>query len=287
MNNFKSHFAFNRSQRNGIFLLVFIIVVLQLLWFLDPFASEEPVNAKEQQVVEKLQHQIDSLKQIAVKKDSISFQPFNPNFISDYKGYLLGMSVEEIDRLHSYREKELWVNSAEEFRQVTGVSDSLLKKISPYFKFPEFASVSPKKNNTQKGHFSVVSKNDINSATSEDLRKINGIGEKLSARIINYRQSLGGFRGMIQVHDVYGLSPEVIGRVEERFDVKNSLPRLNINTATVIELSELPYFNYELAREVISFRKNRDSITSFEELRQIKGFPVEKLDRIKLYLAID
>lgn len=154
MNNFKSHFAFNRSQRNGIFLLVFIIVVLQLLWFLDPFASEEVVNAKEQQMVEELQHQIDSLKKVAEKKDSISFQPFNPNFISDYKGYLLGMSLEEIDRLHAYREKELWVNSAEEFRQVTGVSDSLLKKISPFFKFPEFTSVSPKKNSTQKEHFS-------------------------------------------------------------------------------------------------------------------------------------
>lgn len=92
---------------------------------------------------------------------------------------------------------------------------------------------------------------------------------------------------MIQVQDVYGLSPEVVERIGERFEVKNSLPKLDLNSATVIELSELPYFNYEIAREVISFRKNKDSITSFEELRQIKGFPVEKLDRIKLYLAID
>ena len=38
---------------------------------------------------------------MATKKDTI--YPFNPNFISDYKGYKLGMSIQEIDRLHQYR----------------------------------------------------------------------------------------------------------------------------------------------------------------------------------------
>lgn len=289
MKNFKSHFVFNRSQQNGIFLLVAIIVLLQLVYFFYPFSSEDSIDPEKQNLVEELQLSVDSLKLAAANKDSLQIKPFNPNLISDYKGYVLGMSIEEIDRLHAFREKGLWVNSSEEFREVTGVSDSLLKKISPYFKFPEWKTL--KTNNKQVSQTTLltpVSKQDLNSATAEELRLINGIGEKLSVRIVRYRESINGFRDEIQVQDVYGLSPEVIERLLHRFEVRDTkMIKLPLSSITVLELSELPYFNYELARKVVAYRKSQGSIDSFEELHQIKGFPVEKIDRIKLYLAID
>lgn len=289
MKNIKSHFVFNRSQQNGIFLLVAIIVGLQLLYFFNPFSLEESVDPEQQQLVKELQQSVDSLKNVAAKKDSLQIKPFNPNFISDYKGYVLGMSPEEIDRLHAYREKDLWVNSSEEFRKVTGVSDSFLAKISPYFKFPERRTGNIINKEASKNNFSInVLKQDLNSATAEELQAINGIGNKLSARIVKYRESIGGFRDNIQLQDVYGLSPEVIQRLLKKFEVRDiTLTKLDLNSVTVIELSEVPYFNYELAREVVAYRKSHGSISSFEELLQIKGFPVEKIDRIKLYLAID
>ena len=64
--------------------------------------------------------------------------PFNPNYITDYKGEQLGMSLLEIDRLLAFRENNKFVNSKDEFQKVTKVSDSLLHKIAPYFKFPEW-----------------------------------------------------------------------------------------------------------------------------------------------------
>lgn len=288
MKDFRSHFVFSRSQQNGIFLLIALIVVLQMIYFFYPFASERSLDPEEEEQVLELQREIDSLKALAAaERDSVKMAPFNPNFISDYKGYLLGMSPEEIDRLHAHREKELWVNSAEEFKQVTDISDSLLLKISPYFKFPEWRQ-KPSVNNSSKRAFSeAVTKHDLNSATAEELQKINGIGEKLSARIVNYRESIGGFRSELQLQDVYGLSSEVIQRVKQRFEVRESKEKQNINSIELIPLSELPYFDYELARKVVSFRKSNSGIKSFEELVNIPGFPVEKIDRIKLYLAID
>ncbi len=289
MKNFKSHFAFNRSERNGIFLLVLVIIFLQLIYFFNPFSSEAGPTAEEQRLGKELQQSIDSLKQIAAEKDTLKMQPFNPNFISDYKGYVLGMSLEQIDRLQEYRSKDLWVNSSEEFQQVTGVSDSLLKKISPHFKFPDFKQKKLQENNSQKGHFSaVIEKQDLNTASAEELQKVNGIGEKLSARIVKYRQSIGGFRSEIQLQDVYGLQPEVLQRLYQRFEVKQKpSEKADFNTITVLELSEMPYFNYELARAVIDLRKKQGRIDTFESLGQIKDFPVEKIDRIKLYLAIN
>ena len=289
MNKFKSHFAFNRSQQNGIFLLVLIIIVLQLFYFFYPFSSKVEDNEEQQELVTRLQRSVDSLKQVQSRKDSVSITPYNPNFISDYKGYRIGMSIEEIDRLHAHRARDLWVNSAEEFQQVTKVSDSLLAEISPFFRFPEWKTATSEKRELPKKAFSTaLVKADLNSATAEDLQQVNGIGEKLSARIVNYRESLGGFRGGIQLKDVYGLSPEVVERALQRFEVENfPFEKLNINSATVVQLSEIPYLNYEIARAVVNLRKEVGNISSFEALSQIKGFPADKIDRIKLYLAID
>ena len=49
--------------------------------------------------------------------------PFNPNYISDYKGYQLGMNVDEIDRLLAHREQSLYVNLAKEFQTITKISE--------------------------------------------------------------------------------------------------------------------------------------------------------------------
>lgn len=269
--------------------MVLIIIVLQLAYFFYPFSSEEVEDPGQQRVVEELQHTVDSLKSIAAQKGRFEIQPFNPNYISDYKGYTLGMSVEEIDRLHAFREKGFWVNSSEEFRNVTSVSDSLLKKMAPYFKFPEWKKNELPNKGIAKNSFSMpVEKRDLNAASAEELQKIHGVGEKLSQRIVKYRSIIDGFRSEIQLNDVYGLKPEVIERLNKSFEVKSiSQEKVSLNSISVLELSEIPYFNYELARSIIAFRQNRGTISSFEELEHIKGFPVEKIERIKLYLAID
>lgn len=88
------------------------------------------------------------------------------------------MSLEELDRLRAFLEKDNWINSLADFQRVTGVSDSLLKEISPYFKFPDWVNktktLSKEKGRTARA--SIVKK-DINQATATDLRGVYGIGE--------------------------------------------------------------------------------------------------------------
>jgi hypothetical protein len=89
-----------------------------------------------------LEQEYDSLQQNHIKKERPKRFTFNPNFISSYKGYELGMSLKEIELLHNFRASKNWINSAQDFQRVTGVSDSLLAVISPYFKFPKWVSQS-------------------------------------------------------------------------------------------------------------------------------------------------
>jgi DNA uptake protein ComE-like DNA-binding protein len=285
----KSYFKFTTSQRSGIFVMLSLIVLFQLVIYFVDFSTVFPSSPEKQQWLS-LQSQIDSLK-LNNREDTPKIYPFNPNFITDFKGYKLGMSTAEIDRLLAFRKTNKYVNSAQEFQAVTHVSDSLLRVISPYFKFPDW--VTNKKANTYK-NFAKTDFNkkpalvvlDINQASQEDLMKINGIGPALSERILNEKNKFGSFVSMEQMKDIWGLSPEVIEKLNHSFKIA-SLPnvkKIKINDASIKELMQLPYFKYALAKEIVTYRSMNGKINDSADLIKIYGFPVDKVKIIALYL---
>jgi len=291
MKHIKSHFRFTKGQRNGIFLLVLIIIVIQVVYMFVEFPSKEITSNKTE--LAKFQNEIDSLKLVEVENNKPKIFPFNPNYITDYKGYTLGMSSEEIDRLLHYREQDKWINSTKQFQQVTKVSDSLLAEISPYFKFPEWVTnPTPKptynfQNNSNK---TFEQKADLNTATASQLQRVNGIGEKLSDRIIKFRNKFkGGFIADVQLQDVYGISPEVLERLLNEFTVKTprQIETINLNTASTEQLVTIQHIDYELAYEIINQRTLREGYKSLDELTKVKNFPLDKIEIIKLYLKLD
>jgi competence ComEA-like helix-hairpin-helix protein len=279
--------------------LLLVIALLQVGYFVFTFFSSD-VSTFGIRIDEETQTQVDGLKQKALKKDTLKIYPFNPNFITDYKGYALGMSIAEIDKLHAFRSQNNYVNSPEGFQQVTLISDSLLNIIAPYFKFPEGTQKKSKQYSANSRITSVDHKSsplakglredfsDLNAATAEDLKAINGIGDKLSTRIVKFRNRLGGFLIDEQLTDVYGLKPEVIERVLLSYKVleRPKIKKININTASEEELAKLVYITYETAQNIIEYRNNNGNITSFDELKKIDGFPSDKIDRIVLYLRL-
>jgi len=299
LKNFKSHFKFNKQERSGIFFLLLFIILLQIGYFLcKSLSADDHVDGL--RVDTEMQVKIDLLKEKALRKDSVKIFPFNPNFISDYKGYALGMSVEEIDRLHKFRGTEKYVNSPEEFQQVTQVSDSFLKTMAPYFKFPEWTQKGNKQSKVNSKEFSRRDRNpspagklvgdylDLNTATAEDLKSINGIGDKLSVRIIKFRDRLGGFFVVEQLYDVYGLEPDVADRTLKRFKLltKPDIEKIDLNATSVDELAQLVYFRYKVARDIVAYREANGRIVSLNELTHIEDFPADKIERIALYLSL-
>jgi DNA uptake protein ComE-like DNA-binding protein len=287
LTTFKSYFKYTSKQRSGILALLSLIIVLQLIYFFVDFTPLESANTEKQQWLA-LQNQIDSLKQ-EKKEDTPKIYPFNPNFITDFKGYKLGMSTQEIDRLLEYRKTNKYVNSAREFQAVTQVSDSLLQVLSPYFKFPNWINNKKenkffaKQNFEKKVKFEVL---DINQATAEDLKKVNGIGEALSDRILKEKDKFGAFVSMEQIDAIWGLSPEVVQKIKEYFTIKvvPNVKKVNINNASLKELTQFPYFRYDLAKSIVTYRSMNGKIENSADLIKIKGFPVEKVNFIVLYL---
>ncbi|SHG49869.1 DNA uptake protein ComE [Flavobacterium micromati] len=287
----QSYFRFSKEQRKGIFLLFLIILTLQCVYFFSDFSSS-PNNDPEKQKWIALQVEIDSMKSINKNKATKSYA-FNPNFITDYKGYKLGMSVAEIDRLLEFRKTNKYLNSAEEFQMITKVSDSLLKTMQPFFKFPEWVKNKKQIKKFENFNDKAFAKKekiiilDINSATKEDLIKVYGIGDAISMRILKQKEILGGFISMEQMQDIWGLSPEVIESLHRQFKVITvpNIKKIDINNASLKELSQFYYFRYALAKEIITQRSMNGDFKNIEDLTKIKGFPVDKAKIITLYLV--
>ncbi|MFT5243736.1 MAG: competence protein ComEA [Glaciecola sp.] len=291
--NFKSHLSFTKKQRSGIFLLLIILLIAQCVYFFFDFSSEE-LDSNTQDV-SVFQAEMDSLRIVKLEASKPVIFSFNPNYITDFKGYSLGMSATEIDRLHAFRETNKWVNTAKDFQKITKVSDSLLAKISPFFKFPDWVTNPKPKTNYTNSYSNnskpktFAQKKDLNTATAAQLKRIYGIGEKLSERIVAYRTKYGDFIADVQLQEVYGLSPEVIERALNDFTVKTAKPitKININDATIDQLVTIKYIDYEIAHNIIEQRTLREGFESFNELTKVKDFPIKKSEIIKLYLTFD
>ena len=290
MKLFKSHFWYNKSQRNGVLFLVIIIIVLQIIYSYVDFSSDEIIDTESSEILV-FQKQIDSLKAIEIENRKPRIFPFNPNYLTDFKASQLGMSIDEIDRLLAFRNQNKFINSVADFQKITKVSDSFLSEISPYFKFPDWV-VKQQKNKVvsdkNKNSFfkKKISTSDINLATAEDLQTISGIGEKLSERIIKYRSKLQGFHFENQLYEVWKIDKELIDRLLKVFKIKSKpiIKKLNINTATFKEVLKNPYIDYDLCKKIFNYRDEVAELQNISELKNIKAFPLEKYDRIVLYL---
>ena len=291
MDKIKSYFVFNSSQRNGILFLLLLVSGFAVINNYIDFTTENLLDTNSKEVLA-VQKELDSIRTLLIESNQSKIHPFNPNFITDFKGYKLGMSSEEIDRLLDYRKQNKWINSKEDFKKVTKVSDSFLDQISSYFKFPDWISnPKPKYSDWRKGFKEKTfdQKIDLNSATQLELKKVNGIGEALSKRIIDYRDKLGGFTNDIQLYEVYGLDYQLTDKVRNDFTVKTpkEIIKMNLNKISASDIATVPGISFELAKRIWEFRILNERIVDFIELKKIEGLTERKLQGIQLYLKLE
>jgi DNA uptake protein ComE-like DNA-binding protein len=97
---------------------------------------------------------------------------------------------------------------------------------------------------------------DINGCDSAALVALPGIGPVLSARIIKYRNLLGGFAGTEQLREVYGLPEETFELIEGRLYADSSgLRRIKVNSAGYRELSQIHYLEKYDISAILKYRE--------------------------------
>lgn len=130
---------------------------------------------------------------------------------------------------------------------------------------------------------------DINKADSIQFEKLPAIGEKLSSRIVRYRDRLGGFLQPEQLKEVYGISDSSFYifypylKIEEGFVPQ----KISINKVDYSALRRHPYANHEFTKLVLAYRKTHGPFSKKADMEKIIQIDLNVLEKIAPYLNFE
>ncbi len=123
---------------------------------------------------------------------------------------------------------------------------------------------------------------EINGADTTLLMKIPGIGSYYASRIVRYRERLGGFASAQQLEEIDGLPESAIAYIKIDYQ---QIHKMNLNKLTLNQLKKHPYLNFYQAKEICDYRRLKGPLHSIEDLKLLKDFPPDEIDRLKPYIC--
>ncbi len=129
---------------------------------------------------------------------------------------------------------------------------------------------------------------EINTCDSLSLVALPGIGPVLSARIIKYRNLVGGFWSVEQLKEVYGISAETYEKVSSMLYADTlKIRKIKINKASYRDLIRHPYLRKEEVGLILKYRDLQGGLKGSEELIKNNLVGAETIIRIRYYLDFE
>lgn len=220
---------------------------------------------------------------------------FDPNTLSTEGWQKLGLRDKTIHTIQNYLSKGGHFKKPEDLQKIYGLFPDEYERIAQYIKIESSAENTdnafinkpitdhqPVK--TYASRYSVI---DINLADTTAFISLPGIGSKLAARIVNFRDKLGGFYSVNQVGETFGLPDSTFQKIKQYLKLENvSVKKININTATVDELKAHPYIRYSLANPIVAYRNEHGPFAKVEDIKKVMAVTEEVYNKISPYLSL-
>lgn len=288
-------FHFNKQERNGVFVLCFIIVVLFAVRLIMPFAGSNDnvqlITLSIQPSAEKFVEDEKQETKEPIIHSSVSIQRFvfDPNTVTAEDAQKLGFSEKLSARLVNFRSKGGKFFKTEDLKKLYGLSPTLYNELESYILIPkkEYRRDSVFVNKPHIYEKKIFTKElvEINSADSLSIVFLKGIGPGFTKRIIKYRTMLGGFHSMNQLKEVYGMTDSLFVTLSSQIKLDvTTLSKIPINAIDFNSLRKHPYFNFQSAQAIVNFRSKHGKLTE-TDIRNLGMFSDEKLRLILPYLS--
>jgi DNA uptake protein ComE-like DNA-binding protein len=283
-NFLKEYFSFSSSARRGLWILLILIIIVFILPKIFSFFK----NTNQPEIDANSIVQFDNAFKLLTVKDSAKADTpvhcFDPNKIRVNEWIKYGASKQLATRIENYIQKKGQFKKGEDVLKIYGFDSALFKKLSPFFKFEKDSLKSFVKRPVFKKRNIERARIELNSADSAMLEKLPLIGSVLSARIIKYRNKLGGFYDINQLNEVYGLKEETFQKIKDMISADTLLiNKLDLNLETESNLRKHPYIGKYKASLILKFRKFKGHIYSYKELSQGSVFSDEELKKLRFY----
>lgn len=278
-------FLFARKERKGLYLLLLLSVVFivgKFYFFPSPAAIAGDIK------IEK------PVEKIAVVY-TLPLHPFDPNQLKASEWTAMGLDQKVAARIEKYVTKGGHFYKAHDLLKMYGMDTVFYKKVESKI---QIAVQEKKEIKFEKKIY--PSKTDVvherkvkvlvevNGATQEQLLEINGIGEKLASRIIKYRDLLGGFVRKDQLRKVYGMDSVNYDKIKNQITVDPLfVKRVDLNTATLEELSKVRFIGAKRAKVILSYRQQYGDFSSLKDLLKTQVINDSILYLIEPYILLN
>ena len=297
----------NSSQRNGTFVLLVILILIAIVppifshYYRHPQENDQAFRAEVENFLAKLQKDEGSNHDKRGKYDfkkenkrAVELFTFNPNTISETDWCKLGLSEKQAKTIINYRNKGGKFRIKADLKKIYSIHEDQFSLLLPYIDLPEVyeekkSQTTAYESNTNKTsyHPKTAHEIDINQADTAVYASLPGIGTVISARIVKYREKLGGFIKKDQVAEVFGLKAEVYEQLENYLICKSgAIKKLSLNFSTMSELAKHPYIGYQKAKAIVEYRSKNGAYSSLEQLVKANLLNSEELARISPYLNL-
>ncbi len=125
---------------------------------------------------------------------------------------------------------------------------------------------------------------DLSTADTLDLQRIPGIGPYYAAKIIRYRNRMGGFVSVNQLEEIYGLPDDICRWVSVG---KPHINKIRINALTFGQLLKHPYLNFDQVKAILNHRQLYGPVRSLTDLRTYDAFSEDDFRRLAPYVDFD
>ena len=264
---FKTQFYFNRKERNGIVVLLGILILINIAmaWRKN---SQPEVKFQDQDFLDLIAQAEDSLR---IYKEQDRVIPvlfrFNPNEVSKKNLLRLGASERLANTILNYREKGGRFYSKSDLMKIYGMPDSLYREWKLFVEIKnEEKPFAPEQ--VKEETIEIISV-DLNSADTNQLKKVPGIGSYFAKSIVAYRDRLMGFRDLNQLTEVYLVDSAKLKEWSDNLFVDtNNVSRYNINEAAVEVLVSHPYIDYSIAKAIVKYREQHGAFMAVSDLKK-------------------
>lgn len=246
----------------------------------------------------------------ATEETPIETFVFDPNTADSTALLRLGLTPWQVRNIYRYRAQHGRYSRVEDFQNVPGLTVEQWNRLKPCIRIaPEFQYARQRTSSREKQQeigdgmpkpsktvdlprdtfpkqekLAVGETVDVGIADTTLLKKIPGIGSKRAARIVAYRNALGGFLAKEQVMEATEMPDSVLHYMTLSLQPVRTL---SINRLSVQQLMKHPYITFYQAKAIVDYRCNKGELHSLDEMSRLENFRATDIDRLRHYVSFE
>ncbi len=307
----KELFSFNRSQRNGVIVLlslIFLVFTVNLLFV--RFYHEKKYDYSE------FQKEIDSFlaqrkpsnetqsenrlnKAILERYDTLKLFNFDPNQMTAEIGLNLGLSEKQVNTILNAIKKGYRFYDKDDFRKIYGIRQKQYEILSPYIKIKTASLQHFQRYTEEKYREDFPSEDslftfDPNTATETQWKQL-GFSEKQISTIQNFTSKGGKFKTPDDLKKIYGIKSTQYEKIKDYIAIsstntsgQNTIVKIiDLNNDDVEKLKTYGGFWKYNAAKIVKYRTALGGFVNKSQLYELYGIKKEYVDKISDSVYID